>query len=49
MPRSFIGLRIRAVIMSGSRANPNARRDLFQDFDIVYLVTDVDSFRDDDT
>lgn len=39
--------RIRAVIMSGSRANPNVRRDIFQDFDIVYLVTDVDSFRRD--
>jgi len=39
--------RIRAVIMSGSRANPNARRDIFQDFDIAYLVTDVDSFRND--
>lgn len=39
--------RIRAVIMNGSRVNPNARRDIFQDFDIVYLVTEVDSFRDD--
>ncbi|HSE23678.1 MAG TPA: aminoglycoside 6-adenylyltransferase [Pyrinomonadaceae bacterium] len=39
--------RIRAVIMSGSRANPNARRDIFQDFDIVYFVTDVDSFKQD--
>jgi aminoglycoside 6-adenylyltransferase len=39
--------RIRAVIMNGSRANPNAPRDVFQDFDIVYLVTDVASFRDD--
>jgi aminoglycoside 6-adenylyltransferase len=39
--------RIRAVIMSGSRADPNARRDIFQDFDVVYLVTDVASFRDD--
>jgi len=37
--------RVRAVIMTGSRANPNARRDIFQDFDIVYLVTDVDSSR----
>ncbi len=36
--------RIRAVIMSGSRVNPQARRDIFQDFDIVYLVTDVGSF-----
>ncbi|MFN2216171.1 MAG: aminoglycoside 6-adenylyltransferase [Anaerolineales bacterium] len=32
--------RIRAVIMNGSRANPNAPRDIFMDFDIVYLVTD---------
>jgi aminoglycoside 6-adenylyltransferase len=39
--------RIRAVIMNGSRANPNAPRDFFQDFDIVYLVTEVASFRDD--
>jgi aminoglycoside 6-adenylyltransferase len=37
--------RIRAVIMNGSRANPNAPRDLFQDFDIVYVVTDVAPFR----
>lgn len=37
--------RIRAVIMNGSRANPNAPRDIFQDFDIVYLVTDAASFR----
>jgi aminoglycoside 6-adenylyltransferase len=36
--------RIRAVIMNGSRANPNARRDFFQDFDIVYIVTEVGSF-----
>ena len=37
--------RIRAVIMNGSRANPNAPRDPFQDFDIVYIVTDVEPFR----
>jgi aminoglycoside 6-adenylyltransferase len=36
--------RIRAVIMNGSRTNPNAPRDIFQDFDIVYLVTEVESF-----
>ena len=29
--------RIRAVIMNGSRTNPNAPRDIFQDFDILYL------------
>jgi aminoglycoside 6-adenylyltransferase len=39
--------RIRAVILNGSRANPNAPRDPFQDYDVVYLVTDVDSFRTD--
>jgi aminoglycoside 6-adenylyltransferase len=37
--------RIRAVIMNGSRANPNAPHDPFQDFDIVYLVTDVTPFK----
>ena len=36
--------RIRAVIMNGSRANPNAPRDIFQDFDVVYMVTDVAPF-----
>ena len=41
--------RIRAVIMNGSRVNPNVRRDIFQDFDIVYVVTDVDSFKNDHT
>lgn len=37
--------RIRAVIMNGSRANPNAPRDRFQDFDIVYLVADAGPFK----
>lgn len=36
--------RIRAVIMNGSRTSPNAPKDIFQDYDIVYLVTDVESF-----
>jgi len=39
--------RIRAVILNGSRANPNAPQDIFQDFDVVYIVTDVASFRRD--
>jgi len=39
--------RIRAVIMNGSRANPNAPRDIFQDYDIVYIVTNVASFKRD--
>ena len=37
--------RIRAVIMNGSRANPNSPPDIFQDFDIVYIVTDVVPFK----
>ena len=32
---------IRAVVLNGSRANPNARRDAFQDFDVACLVRDV--------
>lgn len=36
---------IRAVIMNGSRANPNARKDPFQDFDVVYLVHEVEPYR----
>jgi aminoglycoside 6-adenylyltransferase len=39
--------RIRAVILNGSRVNPEVERDPFQDFDVVYLVTDVASFRRD--
>lgn len=36
--------RVRAVFMNGSRANPNAPRDKYQDFDIVYVVREFDSF-----
>lgn len=36
--------RIRAVIMNGSRVNPNVEKDCFQDYDIVFVVRDVDSF-----
>ena len=36
--------RIRAVIMNGSRVNPNAKKDFFQDFDIIYVVTSIRSF-----
>lgn len=36
--------RIRTVGMNGSRTNPNSPKDIFQDFDIVYLVTEMDSF-----
>ena len=30
--------RIRAAYISGSRANPNAPRDIFMDYDVVYVV-----------
>lgn len=35
--------RIRAVIMNGSRVNPNVKSDIFQDYDIVYIVKNIDS------
>ena len=35
---------VRVVILNGSRVNPNAPRDLFQDFDIIYFVKDVAAF-----
>jgi aminoglycoside 6-adenylyltransferase len=40
--------RIRAVYMNGSRANPTVPKDIFQDYDIVYVVTDVNSFVNDE-
>ncbi len=36
--------RIRAVILNGSRANPAVKRDIFQDYDVIYLVRDMESF-----
>jgi len=36
--------RVRAVGMEGSRTNVNVPRDVFQDYDISYLVTDMASF-----
>ena len=40
--------RIKAVYMNGSRTNPNADRDIFQDYDIVYAVEETESFQEDD-
>ena len=37
--------RIRAVIMNGSRVDLDAPRDIFQDYDIVYLVTEAEPFK----
>jgi Streptomycin adenylyltransferase. len=40
--------RVRAVYMNGSRANPNIKKDIFQDYDIVYVVTETESFLKDE-
>lgn len=39
--------RIRAAAMNGSRVNRNVPSDPFQDYDIVYLVSDMGSFIND--
>lgn len=39
--------RVRAVFMNGSRTNPNAIKDIFQDYDIEFVVKETKSFRDD--
>ena len=36
--------RVRAVILNGSRVNTKIVKDDLQDFDIVYIVTELDSF-----
>lgn len=39
--------RVRAVILSGSRADETVAPDALQDFDVVYVVEEVAPFRDD--
>lgn len=39
--------RVRAVLLTGSRANQNINTDQFQDFDIVFIVDNLDSFTTD--
>ncbi|OFO00885.1 aminoglycoside adenylyltransferase [Streptococcus sp. HMSC074B11] len=36
-------LQVDAVAMSGSRTNPKAPKDEFQDYDVVYVVDDLDT------
>lgn len=38
---------IRAAYIEGSRTNPNAPKDIFQDYDIVYIVKTTKPFRED--
>lgn len=40
-------LQVDAVAMSGSRTNPNAPKDEFQDYDVVYVVDDIDNLTSD--
>ncbi|WP_377890435.1 aminoglycoside 6-adenylyltransferase [Alkalihalobacillus sp. R86527] len=40
--------RVRAVYMNGSRTNPNVRKDIFQDYDIVYVVKETEPFINND-
>ena len=35
-------MQVNAVAMSGSRTNPNGPKDEFQDYDVVYIVEDLD-------
>ncbi len=36
--------RVRAVVLNGSRVNPSAASDSFQDFDVVFIVADFQTF-----
>ena len=39
--------RVLAAYLKGSRANPNAHKDICQDFDIMFVVKETESFRTD--
>ncbi|HHV12306.1 MAG TPA: aminoglycoside 6-adenylyltransferase [Clostridiales bacterium] len=41
--------RVRAVYMNGSRTNPNAPKDVYQDYDIVYVVDNLEAFTADNS
>ena len=40
-------LQVKAVAMSGSRTDPKALKDEFQDYDVVYIVDDLDNLTSD--
>lgn len=40
-------IQVKAVAMSGSRTNPKAPKDEFQDYDVVYVVDDLDNLTSD--
>lgn len=39
--------KIRGIYMNGSRTNPNVPKDIFQDYDVVYVVRETKSFIED--
>ncbi|TKK71801.1 aminoglycoside 6-adenylyltransferase [Ilyomonas limi] len=39
--------RIRTVLLTGSRVNPNVIKDKLQDFDVIYIVTKINTFTQD--
>ena len=40
-------IQVEAVVMCGSRTNQNAPKDEFQDYDLVYVVDDIDNLTSD--
>lgn len=53
MTNMFVGFarndqRIRLATLEGSRTNRNIPPDTFQDYDVSYFVTDIDSFKEND-
>lgn len=40
-------LKVEAVALSGSRTNQKVQTDEFQDYDVVYVVDDLDNLTDD--
>ena len=40
-------LKVKAITMSGSQTNPKASKDEFQDYDVVYVVDDLDNLTND--
>jgi len=40
-------LQVEAVALSGSRTNPKAPKDEFQDYDVIYVVDDLDNLTSD--
>ena len=40
-------LQVKAVAISGSRTNPKAPKDEFQDYDVIYVVDDLDNLTSD--